>query len=79
MYITTIDGAIARLQSYTPITEEDKATFEIAINALKFAKDFTEIDATPEKMKHAITLMNELEYIFGQSTVKEKVETLKLC
>lgn len=68
MYVS-IDDAIKRLESYTPITEEDKATFETAINALKFAKDF--VGMSPEKMEHAMKLMDALEYVICKSIDKE--------
>ena len=68
MYIS-IEDAISRLKTYTPITEEDKTTFEIAINALTFAKDFVGMDA--EKMKHAMNLMDSLEYIIRESAMKD--------
>ena len=76
MYMS-IEDAISRLKTYTPITEEDKATFEIAINALTFAKDFVGMNA--EKMKHAMNLMDSLEYIIRESAMKEIYrDTLKL-
>lgn len=68
MYMS-IEDAISRLKTYTPITEEDKATFETAINALTFAKDFVGMNA--EKMKHAMNLMDSLEYIIRESAMKD--------
>lgn len=68
MYVS-IDDAIKRLESYTPITEEDKATFDVAIDALKFAKDF--VGMNPEKIEYAMKLMDALEYIVCKSIDKE--------
>ena len=76
MYIS-IDDAIQRLKSFTPITEEDKATFETAVNALNFAKDF--VGMNPERMKHAMDLMDALEYIVDKSITKNTYkDALKL-
>lgn len=76
MYIS-IEDAIKRLQSYIPMTEEDKATFETSISALNFAKDF--VGMNPEKMKHAMDLMDALEYIVDKSITKNTYkDALKL-
>ena len=58
-----IDKAIDRLSNCHPITEEDKEVFECAVNCMEFARDFLPLNATPERMQHAINLLNSLEYI----------------
>ena len=57
-----IDEAIKKFSSYHPITMEDKAAFDIAIDCMKFTKDFLPLNATPERMEHALNLLNSLEY-----------------
>lgn len=59
-----IDDAIFRLRSCHPITEEDKETFECAIHCMEFTRDFLPLEASPDRMKHALNLMNSLEYVF---------------
>ncbi len=62
-----IDDVIKRFKSYHPITEEDKEAFECAINCMEFTKDFLPLNATPERVEHALNLMNSLEYIFNNA------------
>lgn len=57
-----IDEAIKRFSSYHPITIEDKDAFNIAIDCMKFTRDFLPLNATPERMENALTLLNSLEY-----------------
>lgn len=59
-----IDDAIKRLGNYHPITREDEDTFRIAVDCMKFTRDFVPLDATPERMKRAIDLLNSLEHAF---------------
>ena len=35
--------------------------------------DFVQLDATPERMKHAINLLNSLEYALSNTETKEKL------
>lgn len=56
-----IDEAIDRLKNSHPITREDKETFDIAVHCMELTLDFLPLDATPERMKQAITLLNSLE------------------
>lgn len=60
-----IDDAIIRLKCCHPITEEDKEIFECAIHCMEFTRDFLPLDASPDRMKHALNLMNSLEYVFN--------------
>ena len=57
-----INDAIDRLSNCHPITQEDEEVFRIAVDCMKFTRDFIELDATPDRMKHAISLLNSLEY-----------------
>jgi hypothetical protein len=57
-----IDDAIERLSSCHPITEEDKETFECAVQCMQFIRDFLPLGATPERVKEALHLLNSLEY-----------------
>lgn len=58
----SIDDAIIRFKSYHPITEEDKEAFECAIQCMVFTRDFLPLGAMPERMKHALNLLNSFEY-----------------
>ena len=57
-----INEAIERFSSYHPITREDKASFDTAIDCMKFTRDFLPLNATPERMEQALNLLNSLEY-----------------
>jgi len=57
-----IDDAINRLNSCHPITEEDEEIFELAVRCMEFTKDFLSLNATPERMKHALSILDSLEY-----------------
>ena len=57
-----LDEAINRLSNCTPITKEDKEAFECAVECMKFTKDFYSLEVTPERAKHALNLLNALEY-----------------
>lgn len=59
-----IDDAIKRLSNCHPITKEDEEVFRIAVDCMKFTRDFLPLDATPERMKQAINLLNSLEHAF---------------
>lgn len=62
-----IDDAINRLNSCHPITREDKEIFELAVHCMEFAKDFLSLNATPERMRHALSILDSLEYAFKNS------------
>ena len=57
-----INDAIQRLSDCHPITQEDDEMFKIAVDCMKFTRDFLPLDATPDRMKRAIDLLNSLEY-----------------
>lgn len=57
-----INDAIDRLSNCHPITKEDVEAFDIAVDCMKFARDFIPLKATPERMEHALNLLNALEY-----------------
>lgn len=60
-----INDAIDRLSNCHPITTEDKEAFELAVDCMKFARDFIPLSATPERMEHALNLLNALEYVLN--------------
>lgn len=62
-----IDDAIIRFKTYHAITKEDKEAFECAVNCMEFTKDFLPLNATADRMKHALNLMNALEYVFNNA------------
>lgn len=68
-----IDEAIDRFSSYHPITREDEDAFDTAIDCMKFTRDFFPLNATPERMEHALNLLNSLEYALRNVEVKEKM------
>lgn len=57
-----VDEVIEKFSSYHPITREDEEAFNIAIDCMKFTRDFLPLNATPERMKNALELLNLLEY-----------------
>ena len=57
-----VDEVIEKFSSYHPITREDEEAFNIAIDCMKFTRDFLPLNATPERMKKALNLLNSLEY-----------------
>lgn len=59
-----INDAIDRLSNCNPITKEDKEIFECAVDCMNFTKDFLPLNASPERMKHALNLLNSLEFVF---------------
>lgn len=65
-----IDDAIDRLSNCHPITKEDVEVFNLAVDCMKFARDFIPLNATPERMKHALNLMNALEYVLDDKQNK---------
>ena len=66
-----IDDAINRLSSCHLITKEDEEVFKCAVECMKFTRDFVQLEASPERMKHALNLLNSLEYIFRNEKAKE--------
>lgn len=69
----SIDNAIDRLKNCHPITKEDKEAFEYAVKCMEFTMDFLQLGATPERMKHAINLLNSLEYALSNTETKEEL------
>lgn len=63
MQTISIDDAIKFLSEATPIFEEHERVFKIAVDCMKFTRDFLPLNADPERMKHALNLLNALEYI----------------
>ena len=57
-----INEAIDRLNNCHPITKEDEEALNLAVACMKFARDFVPLNATPERMGHALNLLNALEY-----------------
>lgn len=66
-----IDDAINRLSNCNPITKEDEEIFKCAVECMKFVRDFMPLNASPERMKHALNFLNSLEYIFSNVKTKE--------
>lgn len=58
-----IDNAIDILSQSHPVTQEYEEAFRIAVDCMKFTRDFFPLNATPERMEHALNLLNALEYI----------------
>lgn len=58
-----IDDAIEMLSHAHPITKEYEEAFRCAVECMKFTRDFLPLNATPERVKHALNLLNTLEYI----------------
>lgn len=58
-----IDNAIDILSQSHPVTREYEEAFRIAVDCMKFTRDFYPLGATPERMEHALNLLNALEYI----------------
>lgn len=67
-----MDKAIDRLENCHPIIKEDEEVFKLAVDCMKFAKDFVPMNATPERMKHALNLLNSYEYILNNSDKYEE-------
>ena len=65
-----IDDAIIRFESYHPITKEDEEAFKIAVDCIKFTRDFLLLGATPERMENALHLLNSFEYAMGNKNIK---------
>lgn len=58
-----IDEAITLLSNSRPLTKEYEEAFRCAVDCMKFTQDFLPLGATPDRMKHALNLLNALEYI----------------
>lgn len=71
----SFDDMINRLSNCHPITEEDKETFKCAVECMNFTKEFTALRATPDRMKHALYLLNALEYALKNNTRKQRIQT----
>lgn len=72
-----IDDVINRFSSCHPITKEDEEMFKYAVDCMKFTRDFLPLEASPERMKHALNLLNSLEYIFGNTKTKDHTQQVK--
>ena len=67
----TIDEAINRFSNYHPIIKEDEEAFKIALDCIKFTRDFLPLNATPDRMKHALNILNAMEYVFNNEKIRE--------
>ena len=67
-----INETIERFSNYHPITREDKAAFDIAIDCMKFTRDFLPLNATPERMNNALNILNAMEYVFNNERIREE-------
>ena len=65
-----IDEAIDRFSNCHPITKEDEEMFKCAVDCMKFTRDFLLLGATPERMEHALHLLNSFEYAMGNKNIK---------
>lgn len=59
----TLERAIELLGNVHWPTDEMEEAQSLAVDCIKFTIDFLSLNATTEKMKHAINLLNALEYI----------------
>ena len=59
----SIDEAITLLSNAHPITKGYEEAFRCAVDCMRFTRDFLPLGATPDRMKHALNLLNALEYI----------------
>lgn len=66
-----IDEVIKKFSSYHPITREDENAFDIAIDCMKFTRDFLPLNATPDRMKHALSILNAMEYVLNNEKIRE--------
>lgn len=66
-----INETIKKFSSYHPITREDEAAFDIAIDCMKFTRDFLPLNATPDRIKHALNILNAMEYVFNNEKIRE--------
>lgn len=58
-----VDEAIEMLSNSHPVTKEYTAAFCLAVECMKFTRDFLPLNATPERVKHALNLLNAIEHI----------------
>lgn len=63
-----IDEAIIRFKNYHPLTEEDREAFACAVHCMEFTRDFLPLGASADRMKHALNLVNSLEYVFNNNS-----------
>ena len=66
----SIDEVIKRFKNLHPITKEDEEMFRCAVDCMEFTKDFLLMGATPERMGHALHLLNSFEYAMGNKNIK---------
>lgn len=59
----TLERAIELLENAHWLTKEMEDAQRIAVDCMKFARDFLPLKATPERMEHALNVLNALEYI----------------
>ena len=59
----TLEEAINFLENAHWVTKEMEEAQRIAVDCMKFTRDFLPLKATPERMEHALNILNALEYI----------------
>lgn len=59
----TLEEAIKFLEKAHWVTKEMEEAQRIAVDCMKFTRDFLPLKATPDRMEHALNLLNALEYI----------------
>lgn len=59
----TLEEAIKLLDNAHWVTKEMEEAQRIAVDCMKFTRDFLPLKATPDRMEHALNLLNALEYI----------------
>ena len=71
-----INEAIDILSNCNPVTKEYEEAFQCAVECMKFARDFLPLNASPERMKHALNLLSVLEYIFDNQNTKDNLKPI---
>ena len=59
----TLEEAIKFLENVHWVTKEMEEAQRIAVDCMKFTRAFLPLKATPDRMEHALNLLNALEYI----------------
>ena len=74
--MVSLDDAINRLSNCNPLTKEDEQIFSIAVECMKFTKEFLPLNASPERMREAINFLNAIEYILNNNDTKSKMSSM---
>lgn len=59
----TLEEAIKFLENAHWVTKEMEEAQRIAVDCMRFTSGFMPLKATPERMEHALNILNALEYI----------------